>query len=165
MLQFTASKADPSIVTWYVASIQWDQPSRLDGRTGPLTGTERMALREGAALSVAPLFVQELGDNEDTLREKLAGTLWDPQKAPGVGLPFPDMNTRAHAGELAHTVPVTPKGSDVMWIAVTNRSFQVTVTGERPDDAEENQRTVHVKIEYRDGQWVAADAQAEDPRG
>lgn len=164
-MQFEESKADPSIVTWQVASIRWEHPSLLDGRMGPLTSSERTALRNGAAAAALPLFVQELGANEDTLREDLSRTMAEPDKAVEAGLPFPETNTRVHTGEMAHTLPVTPRGSDAMWIQVTNRSFEVTVTGERLDDAEEVQRTVFVRIERWDGHWVAVDAQVEDPRG
>lgn len=159
-LSFSATKADPSIGTWKVVSIDWT--ADMGNAMVPFTEESRASTLTSAATASAPIFAQEPGDTAETRAERAGRFFTAPAAVAQVPMPFPDQNTTAVAGDPTGRYFVTPDGSADIWVEINNTSQISSPSGDFEGDPK--QSVVYVKMSYDgEGNWLAADAQTGAP--
>lgn len=128
-LAIKLSKADPSIGTWSVVSVDWIDASLSEGKAIPLTEDTRNNVRVTSTFASAGVFRQSLGEDPNNRFAALQNYLLDPQHAAARGKPVPDRDTAVEALDPTATYFVTPPGAGSIWVEVDGGYRTVAADG------------------------------------
>lgn len=158
-LAIKRSDADPSIGTWSVISVDWDNPELAKDKTAPLTERERDSLRVTATFASAGVLTQKKGEAPENRAAFLQNYLSTPQNAAARGKPLPAEDVNTVANNPDSTYFVTPEGSANVWVEV-NGSF--SVANDDGTTGDKQPVTMFVELEPTPDGFVGRDVYTEE---
>lgn len=158
-LTITPSTADPSIGTWRVSALDWDDPALASGRAVPLTEEARDNLRVTAAFASAGVITQTKGEVPENRTAFLQNYLSTPTNAAARGKPLADQDVTTAANDPESTYFVTPEGSANVWVEVKGSFSVVNDDGTK---GEPQPVTMYVELENTPSGFIGRDVYSEE---
>lgn len=156
---------NPSVCTWRVAAIT---SSRLTNPLSMLSERNRLTDAQGAYAVTKFIVTQHKDQAGDTMQMEAKRGLREPKAALTIAPPYPEANTFAFPEPISGFRYVTPRGSEEIWIYVSQIATAHDVNdpqSPRNTALPVMYRDVWVKMRYVEGAWEFWDAQLTAPDG
>lgn len=157
-LSFTANKADPSVGTWKVISVDWEDRSLVKDKAVPLTEGQRDDLRVTAAMASSPVLSQAQGETGEDREATLKRYLSDPEHAMKMGKPVPNKDVAVQARDPESSYFVTRAGDTSVWVEL-NTGYQEIGGGE---EVAQGDATIYVELTPSGDTFRAKDVYSAD---